>query len=108
MELKIKEYSIPLSSTDIIDVKLFIKKNEVVKFSLNYRSEINEVWYQIYRVDSYHGYLHEQKFWISPRPIKLPYLEIYPLSHVFKLYMTEIKNNFRRYKELYGNVMRGL
>jgi len=106
MDMNKKEYIVPLTPTDVIDVKLFIKKNEVVKFSLNYRAEIEGVWYQVYRVDSYHGYLHEQKFWISPEPIKLPYLEIYQLSYVFKLYMIEIKNNFKRYRELYEKVMR--
>ena len=50
MDLKRKEYIVPLTPADVIDVKLFIKKNEVVKFSLNYRAEIEGVWYQVYRL----------------------------------------------------------
>jgi len=40
MRLKQKEYVLFLTPEDAIDVKLFIRRNEVVKFSLNYRAEI--------------------------------------------------------------------
>lgn len=107
MVLNHKEYAVFLTPTDAIDVKLFIRRNEVVKFSLNYRTEIDGRWYQVYRIDSYHGYLHEMKYWISPKPIRLPYIERqYSLGEVFRHSMNEIKNSFGRYRSLYEKAMR--
>jgi len=101
MGLNRKEYTLFLTPGDAVDVKLFIRRNEVVKFSLNYRAEIKGRWHQVYRVDSYHGFLHEMRYWLSPRPIKLPYMEQYPLSFVFRHFMIEMRLRFRNYRSLY-------
>ncbi len=97
--MKAKQYSIYLTNDDILDIKLLIEKNNVVGFVINYRARIDDVWYQIYRVDTAHGYLHEQRFWISPEPIPLP--KQLELKYIFNFYLDEIKKNFARYKRYY-------
>jgi hypothetical protein len=106
MGLKQKGYTLFLTPEDAIDVKLFIRKNEVVKFSLNYRAEIKGRWRQVYRMDSYHGFLHEMRYWISQQQIKLPFMERYPLDYVFRHFMIEIRSRFRDYRSLYEGAKR--
>lgn len=66
-----KRFRIPLSEGDIVDVKLEIEGGTLIGFVLNLRCKIEDVWRQVYRVDTVHGYLHEQRFWISSEPIPL-------------------------------------
>ena len=70
----------------------------LTKFALNYRTQIKGRWYEIYRVDNYHGFLHEQKFWRSSEPIPVIYKEDWPLQLVINEYMDEIINNFEKYR----------
>jgi hypothetical protein len=97
--MKLKEYSIPLTEQDTLDIRLLIENNAVVGFVINYRAKIENCWYAIYRVDTCHNYLHEQRFWISPEPIKLP--KSLPLQYTFKFYLEQIKENFERFKQYY-------
>lgn len=98
--VKFKEFAVPLSSVDFVDVKLKIEKNSVTGFSLNYRTKIGENFFEVYRVDTMHGFLHEQRYWLTPEPIPLPIMGR-DLKHVFNFYLDQIKNNFERYKKYY-------
>ena len=100
-KFKITEYQIYLTDSDIIDVRILHIKKEFIGFVLNYRAEINGEWHQIYRVDTCHGYLHEQRFWMSNKPIALKGYDTLNLNELFVLFRRKIKNNFKRYKEYY-------
>lgn len=100
-----KKFSIPLTERDLIDVRLTTEKSEVVDFVLNYRAKFEDVWYQVYRVDTSHGYLHEQRLWITPEPIPLPRFADFSLKYVFDFYLRQIKNSYPRYRGYYRERM---
>ncbi len=102
---KFKHFTIPLSSADLLDIKLKVEKNRVTAFSLNYRTKIGEDFFQIYRVDTSHGFLHEQRFWITPEPIPIPKMGK-ELKEIFEFYLDLIKNNYRRYRKYYKERMK--
>ncbi|MBU0530397.1 MAG: hypothetical protein ABIH52_03725 [Candidatus Aenigmatarchaeota archaeon] len=96
---RIKRFRIPLNTDTILDVKLEVESTEIKEFALNMRCKMGNKWYEVYRVDTAHGYLHEQKYWISEKPI--PIVRETSLRHIFEYYMEQIKNNFERYKKYY-------
>ena len=98
-----KDFRIPLEYENVIDARLVFRNHEVAGFVLNYRSRINGTWHEIYRIDTCHGYLHEQRFWRSPEPIRLPHTG--NLKQSFNLFLDEIKNNYERYLRLYKNAL---
>lgn len=53
-----------------LDFRWVIEKKKITDFAINV-SLLDGKHTDIYRVDTKHGFLHEQKFWISPRPIPL-------------------------------------
>ena len=87
-----------LSYIDYLDVKIEIEGGHVVGFALNYRTYVNGKFHEIYRVDTAHDYLHEQKYWLSHEPIPIPSIEI-NFDSLLKFYLINIKQNFERYKE---------
>ncbi|MFC1733942.1 hypothetical protein ACFL6I_26875 [candidate division KSB1 bacterium] len=98
-----KRFPIRLTYEDMIDVTLAFRDNTVKGFVLNYRAKIGDKWHDIYRVDTCHGYLHEQRFWRSPRPIKLP--QTSTLKLMFDFFLEEIRNNHEKYKRYYKNAL---
>lgn len=94
-----KRFRIPLSEGNMLDVRLEIEGGDLKGFALNLRCKIEDVWYQVYRVDTAHGYLHEQRFWISPEP--MPLMQHGALQHVFEFYMEQMRENFERYRKYY-------
>ena len=102
---KFKHFTVPLSGIDILDIKLEVRKNRVVGFSLNYRAKIGKSYFQIYRVDTAHGFIHEQRYWITPEPIPIPQMGK-ELKGVFEFYLDSIKGNFKRYRKYYEERMK--
>lgn len=102
---KFKHFTVPLSGIDILDIKLEVRKNRVVGFSLNYRAKIGKSYFQIYRVDTAHGFIHEQRYWITPEPIPIPRMGK-ELKDVFEFYLDSIKDNFKRYRKYYEERMK--
>ena len=99
--MKIKKFITVLTSKDLLDVTLEIKKKTIFKFALNYRALIGENWKEIYRIDNFHGFLHEQKFWRSPKPIHLEDEEKLPTNIIVNKYIDKIINNFQKYKHYF-------
>ena len=97
---------VPLTAIDLLDVKLEIERNKVKGFSLNYRTKIGESFFEIYRVDTAHGFLHEQRYWLTPEPISVPTMGK-DLNDIFNFYLSQIKENFVRYKRYYLERMKG-
>ena len=98
MRIRNKEHPITLTPEDLLDVKLWIMGRAILKFSLNYRAFIDGDWKQIYRIDNFHGFLHEQKFWRSPKPLPLPDEDKLPMNDVVYKYADKIVANFLKYK----------
>lgn len=98
-------FSVPLTDKDLIDVRLTIEANKVIEFVLNYRAKFEDAWYQVYRVDTCHHYLHEQRFWITPEPIPLPKFADFSLKYVFDFFLKQIKENYHRYRTYYQERM---
>jgi hypothetical protein len=95
------EFPIILTNEDKIDVKLFQEGKEIVKFSLNYRALINDKWFVVYRIDSYHKFLHEQKFWISDKPISIPRTSYIITGEEVNWLLKKTFENYKHYRSLF-------
>ncbi len=103
--MKCKEFTTVLTSEDLIDVKLAWENNELWRFAINYRANIEDEWYEVYRVDNYHGFLHEQKFWRSPEPIIIKDKDGWSLKMVFEFYLEEVHYNFQDYRSFFEEAL---
>lgn len=101
----IKDFEIPLTGEDTIDVRIIKEDNKITGFVINLRCKFSDVWYQVYRVDTCHEYLHEQRFWISPEPIPLPRQETFSFENLFNFFMSQIRQNYERYRKYYEEKM---
>ncbi len=100
--MKIKRYSIELTPDNMLDVVLIWERPGILqKFALNYRTYLRKKWYEVYRVDNYHGFLHEQKFWRDSQPIPILHKEGWPIPLVFNEYRDEIIEKFEKYREYF-------
>jgi hypothetical protein len=95
---KEKEYTAAITLWDRLDVKILTEKGRLQGFVLSYRAKISGKWYEVYRVDTCHGYLHAQKFWQSPDPIPLNEYRDYPLEMVYEEFLDRILENWARYR----------
>ncbi len=100
--MKIKKYSVELTPEDVLDVVLIWEQRGILsKFALNYRACIQGWWYEVYRVDNYHGFLHEQKFWRNSQPMPIMHKESWSLYLILEEYRSEIIDNFERYRSYF-------
>ena len=88
-----------------LDFRWVMEKGKVTDFAINVSLLDDEKLVDVFRVDTKHGYLHEQRFWINPEPIKMP--KSLPLQYIFNFYLEQIKENFERYKQYYLNKLNG-
>ena len=102
--MKYKQFTKVLTSQDLIDIKLSWINRGLIEFSINYRANIKDKWYEIYRVDNYHGFLHEQKFWRNPEPICIIDKDSWRLKEIFDHYLEEVLKNFRKYRSYFEKV----
>ncbi|MBN4049013.1 hypothetical protein JYT91_00180 [archaeon AH-315-M20] len=89
-----------LTSEDYLDITLFYEKGKIIKFALNYRAVIKSKIQPIYRVDNYHGFLHEQRLWRTKEPIPLNEAGL-SNNQIVDKYVDEICLNFYKYKGYY-------
>ena len=89
-----------LTSEDYLDITIFYEKGKIIKFALNYRAVIKGKIRPIYRVDNYHGFLHEQRLWRRKNPIPLNEIGL-SNNQIVDKYVDEICMNFYKYKEYY-------
>lgn len=86
-----------------VDFRFIIERGKILHFCINVTLEENEKTTDVYRVDTAHGYLHEQRFWISPKPKKL---EIEDYNHAFDLKLEEVLINCERWVKLFKENVR--
>lgn len=85
-----------------VDFRFIIEKHRIVHFSINVsiiterRNNID-----VYRVDTAHGCLHEQKFWISSKPKYLEKKQKENYSTIFNQKRKEVLENYIRWVKLY-------
>ena len=105
--MKVQKHTRDLSEQDCLDITLMWETRGILtKFALNYRAFIDGKWYEVYRVDNYHGFLHEQRYWRSLKPISITDKEGWALKMVFDTYVDEIVSNFQRYRVYYEKALR--
>lgn len=95
---KEKQYELLFTLEDLLDVRLLLKGDRLRGFVLSYRAKIAGNWYEVFRVDTCHEYLHMQKFWESPEPIPLRKYEQMPLEAVFQEFTEKLRESWRRYR----------
>lgn len=96
-----KSFTKILTAGDVLDVTIYWEQRQIIRFALNYRARIAGQWETVYRVDNFHGFLHEQKFWRSAEPLPLPGEEMMPINIIIDRYIEEIMQNFQKYKEYF-------
>lgn len=105
--IKVKKFTTVLTVEDYLDVSLYFEKNRIIKFALNYRGRIGKKWHPIYRVDNFHGFLHEQRFWRTKDLIPLIDEERKSNERIIEEYTEKIVMNFRKYKEYFKKSGKG-
>lgn len=84
-----------------IDFRFEIEKGKIVHFSINISIMTDDGNIDVYRVDTAHQGLHEQKFWISPKPKYLEKERKDNYNDEFNRRKKEILENFGRWAKLY-------
>ena len=72
MPLKKKSIEVYLDENNKLNFTIVKEDAKFKKFAINYSAKIDDRWYAVYRVDNYHGFVHEQRLWISNEPLPLP------------------------------------
>jgi hypothetical protein len=101
--MQIDEFQHPLSKDDILDIRLEWEGDNINKFVINYRARFpgeTPEWREIYRMDTCHDYLHEQRFWDDPEPRALKQ-KGKTLKQIFDEAWENISKNYARYKAMY-------
>ena len=100
---KIKN-EIHLSDDDRLDIILEVDEHgEITQFVINYRARFKETgdeWHEIYRIDTRHGYLHEQRYWISPDPIRIDESQKSRTQFAYEA-IDRLKTDHLRFKQKY-------
>ena len=100
-----KEFHVTEIKDDVrIDFRWKIKKGKITYFAINLSLLEDHKRHDVYRVDTAHGHLHEQRFWQSPKPRKLGETD-YNTAFVIK--KKEILENFERWIKLFKRTRRG-
>ncbi len=75
-----------------------VERGRVIHFVINIALALeNGVCYDVYRCDTCHGFLHEQRFWQSGRKIALDG----EYTEMFKSKKTEVLDNYQRWITLF-------
>ena len=88
-----------LKSGDIVrlDFRWSTVKKRVSDFAINVSILKDEKSIDVYRVDTKHKHLHEQKFWKSPRPMPIDM----DYNDAFIKKKEEVFNNYERWVKLF-------
>tara|TARA_Y100000310_G_C20666695_1_gene807922 strand:+ start:1001 stop:1324 length:324 start_codon:yes stop_codon:yes gene_type:complete len=104
--IKKENYEVELDDKNKINIRIIKEHNKLVKFAINLSSYLNGKWHAVYRVDNYHGFLHEQKLWRTKKPIPLTTHEYASLSKVIKYYNYLIKQEYKKFREYFDEKLK--
>lgn len=102
MPIKKKSIEVYLDEKNKLNLTIIKEDGKFKRFAINYSAQIDDKWHAVYRVDNYHGFVHEQRLWISNEPIPLPEYEYMDLKEVFDISFQKVKEAhaiFRKYFE---------
>ena len=77
-----------------IDFRFAAEKGKIKDFAINVALVEDERAEDVYRVDTKHKYLHEQRFWVSPEPKELDYVNY---NAAFKDKKEEVLKNYKKW-----------
>lgn len=88
-----------LPSGDVVrlDFRWIIEKRRIKDFAINVSLLEDDKADDVFRVDTKHGYLHEQRFWRTPKPVALDM--DYNTAFVEK--KKEVLENYERWVKLF-------
>jgi len=80
-----------------LDFRWIKDRGKIIDFAINVCLLRDDKSEDVYRIDTKHGYLHEQKFWISakPKPLDMDY------NTAFIEKKKEVTENFIRWARLF-------
>lgn len=84
-----------------IDVKQVVGGKKVKDFAINISLLVDHEQKDVFRVDTAHGYLHVQKFWISGKPEKLQEKRKKDYKGDFGNWKDKVLKNYEEYIKLY-------
>jgi hypothetical protein len=100
LAIEVRKFSELLSPDNRIDVRLYLENGIIIKYAINLCCKISGTQREVYRLDNFHGYLHEHKFWIGNAPIRLEEYGRAP-EDIVDDGLDDIRRNFTRYREYY-------
>ncbi len=100
-KIKKKTVEIYLDEENKLNFTIIKENNKFKRFAINYSAKIDDKWYPVYRVDNHHGYLHEQRLWLTKKSIPLPEYENMNLKDVFDIFFQKIKEGCLRFKQYF-------
>ncbi len=101
MPIKKKSIEVYLDGNNKLNFTIIKEDNKFKKFAINYLAKIDDKWHAVYRVDNYHGFVHEQRLWISNEPIPLPEYESMDLKEVFDVFFQKVKDGHSRFRKYF-------
>ena len=107
MHIKKKSIEVYLDENNKLNFTIIKENAKFKKFAINYSAKIDDKWYEVYRVDNYHGFVHEQRLWISNEPIPLPEYESMDLKSVFDIFFQKVKEGHSRFRKYFEEKNKG-
>ncbi|MBI2655617.1 hypothetical protein HYX06_04310 [Candidatus Woesearchaeota archaeon] len=101
MPVKKKSIEVYLDDRNKLNFTIIKEYGKFKTFSINYSAKIDDKWHAVYRADNYHGFVHEQRFWISNEPIPLPEYESVDLKDAFDMFFHKVKESHARFRKYF-------
>ena len=99
--IKKKSIEAYLDDKNKINFTIIKEDGKFKRFAINYSAKIDDKWHAVYRVDNYHGFVHEQRLWISNEPIPLPEYESMDLKDMFDIFFQKVKDGHTRFRKYF-------
>lgn len=103
MEPREKHATLAKSNGVRIDIKQTISGKKVKDFAINISVLVGSKRKDVFRVDTAHGYLHTQEFWVSDKPIKLQDKRKKDYTGDFGAWKDKVLRNYEEYIKFYKN-----
>lgn len=81
-----------------VDFRLITEKGRILYFAINVSLCKASGPVDVYRADTAHGYLHEQRFWLSHKPRRL---DMPDYNIAFARLKDDVLENFERWVRLF-------
>ena len=105
LAIKTKTFRYFLSESNWIDIRVTkdLKKNEIVKFSVNLSSIISGDIYSIIRYDNAHGFTHIDRYGKTEKEI----IKNKSKKQIMNMARTDISTNWKKYRKMVEKMIKG-